>query len=181
MPRWIARQRKSMRVTPLGFCRRVIVIEKPLNLEKRTSSVLSVLLLIYDKPFRLKSHAKLAWPKFVCRLYQSHLKKPFKPHQTLRYEPYFLNFKTWNLKNPHYIWWMKTDWKVKADWLLNQYIWISVNKNKYKSGLYTTLHVHSFVYLSEGCAKSMSILTRVGFNQFINQSINQSINPLIHQ
>ena len=35
-----------MRLTPLGFCLRVIVNEKPLNLEKTTSSVLSVLLLI---------------------------------------------------------------------------------------------------------------------------------------
>lgn len=77
---------------------------------------------------------------------------------------------------------MKTDWKVKADWQLNQYIWISVKKNKYKSGLYTTLHVHSFIYLSEGCAKSMSILTRVGFNQFTNQSsINKLINSLINK
>ena len=38
---------RGMRVTPLGFCLRVIVNEKPLNLEKTTSSVLSVLLLIY--------------------------------------------------------------------------------------------------------------------------------------
>ena len=40
-------ERESMRVTHLGFCLRVIVNEKPLNLEKTTSSVLSVLLLIY--------------------------------------------------------------------------------------------------------------------------------------
>ena len=39
---------ESMRVTPLGFCLRVIVNEKLLNLEKTTSSVLSVLLLVYD-------------------------------------------------------------------------------------------------------------------------------------
>ena len=39
-------QRESICLTPLGFCRRVIVNEKPLNLEKTTSSVLSVLLLI---------------------------------------------------------------------------------------------------------------------------------------
>ena len=32
----------GMRKTPLGFCLRVIVNEKPLNLEKTTSSVLSV-------------------------------------------------------------------------------------------------------------------------------------------
>ena len=32
---------------PLGLCLRVIVNEKPLNLEKTTSNVLSVLLLIY--------------------------------------------------------------------------------------------------------------------------------------
>ena len=36
-----------MCVTPLGFYLRVIVNEKILNLEKTTSSVLSVLLLIY--------------------------------------------------------------------------------------------------------------------------------------
>ena len=41
-------ERESMRVTPLGFCLRVIVNEKLLNLEKTTSSVLSVLLLVYD-------------------------------------------------------------------------------------------------------------------------------------
>ena len=40
-------ERESMRVTPLGFLLRVIVNEKPLNLKKTTSSVLSVLLLIY--------------------------------------------------------------------------------------------------------------------------------------
>ena len=37
-----------MRVTPLGFYLRVIVNEKPLNLEKTISSVLPVLLLVYD-------------------------------------------------------------------------------------------------------------------------------------
>ena len=36
-----------MRETHLGLCLRVIVHEKPLKLEKTTSSVLSVLLLIY--------------------------------------------------------------------------------------------------------------------------------------
>ena len=36
-----------MRVTSLGFCLRVIVNEKPLNLEKTTFNVLPVLLLIY--------------------------------------------------------------------------------------------------------------------------------------
>ena len=34
--------------TPLGFCLRVTVNEKPLNLEKKTSSVLSISLLIND-------------------------------------------------------------------------------------------------------------------------------------
>ena len=38
-----------MRLTPLGLCLRFIVNEKPLNLEKTTCSVLSVLLLIYDQ------------------------------------------------------------------------------------------------------------------------------------
>ena len=37
-----------MRVTPLGFCLRVIVNKNSLNLEKTTSRVLSVLLLIYE-------------------------------------------------------------------------------------------------------------------------------------
>ena len=31
--RWITRQRESMRITPLGFCLRVIVNKKPLNLD----------------------------------------------------------------------------------------------------------------------------------------------------
>ena len=39
--------RESMRITSLGFCLRFIVNEKPLNLEKTTSRVISVLLLIY--------------------------------------------------------------------------------------------------------------------------------------
>ena len=38
----------SMRVNPLRLCLRFNVNEKPLNLEKTTSTVLSVLLLIYD-------------------------------------------------------------------------------------------------------------------------------------
>ena len=37
----------SISVHPLGLCLRVIVNEKPQNLKKTTSSVLSVLLLIY--------------------------------------------------------------------------------------------------------------------------------------
>ena len=40
---------RGMRVTSLGLCLRVIVNEKFLNLEKTTPSVLSGLLLIYDK------------------------------------------------------------------------------------------------------------------------------------
>ena len=43
----MTRQRESMRVTPFGFCLSVIVNKKTLNFEKMTSSVLSVLLLIY--------------------------------------------------------------------------------------------------------------------------------------
>ena len=35
----------SMRVTPLGLCLMVIVNEKPLNLEKTTFSVISVMLI----------------------------------------------------------------------------------------------------------------------------------------
>ena len=40
-----------MRVTPLGLCLKVIVNEKPPNIEKTTSGVLSVWLLIcgYDR------------------------------------------------------------------------------------------------------------------------------------
>jgi len=49
--RRIKRQRESMRVIPLGYCLRVIVNKKTLNLEKTTSSVLSVLLLIYAFAF----------------------------------------------------------------------------------------------------------------------------------
>ncbi len=40
--RCITRQRERMHVTPSGFYLRVIVNEKPLNLEKTTYSVLSV-------------------------------------------------------------------------------------------------------------------------------------------
>ena len=40
-----------MCITPLGFCLRVIVNKKRLNLKKRTISVLSVLLLIYMQLF----------------------------------------------------------------------------------------------------------------------------------
>ena len=38
---------RSICIPPLGFCLRVIVNLKPLNLEKTTSIVLSVFLLIY--------------------------------------------------------------------------------------------------------------------------------------
>ena len=38
-----------MRVIPLGFCLRVIMNEKPINLLKMTYSDLNVLLLIYEK------------------------------------------------------------------------------------------------------------------------------------
>ena len=44
---------RVMPTIPLGFCLRVIVNEKPLNLENTTSSVLSVLLLIYGGNFYL--------------------------------------------------------------------------------------------------------------------------------
>ena len=55
MLRWITRQIEEMRVNPLGFYLRVSVNENPLKHEKTTSSVLSVLLLIYVKKL-LKSH-----------------------------------------------------------------------------------------------------------------------------
>jgi len=41
--------KKEPFLTSLGLCLRVIVDENPLNLEKTTSCVLSVLLGIYDK------------------------------------------------------------------------------------------------------------------------------------
>ena len=43
----------GIRVTSLGFCLRIIMNEKPINLEKTTSSVLSVLLLIYGHGYLL--------------------------------------------------------------------------------------------------------------------------------
>ena len=42
-----------MRVTPLGFCQRIIANEKPLNLEKTTYSVLSVLFLSMVQMFNI--------------------------------------------------------------------------------------------------------------------------------
>ena len=45
---------RGLRVTLLDLCLRVIVNEKPLNLEKATSSVLSVLLLIYGIKYQKK-------------------------------------------------------------------------------------------------------------------------------
>ena len=39
---------RGMCETPLGFCLRIIVNEKPLNLEKTTSSALFVFLLFYN-------------------------------------------------------------------------------------------------------------------------------------
>ena len=47
-------ERESVRVNPLDSCLRVIVNNKPQNLEKTTSSVLSVLLLIYDSNLGFK-------------------------------------------------------------------------------------------------------------------------------
>jgi len=44
----MTKQRASIRTIPLGFCLRVIVNANPLNLEKTTSSVISVLLVIYE-------------------------------------------------------------------------------------------------------------------------------------
>ena len=44
----------------LGFCLRVIVIEKTLNLERTTSSVLSVILLIYGCVFLFLTESNLA-------------------------------------------------------------------------------------------------------------------------
>ncbi len=48
-------QRDHMGVTPLGFCLRVIVNETPLNIEKTTSSVISVLLLAKNFQFKFKN------------------------------------------------------------------------------------------------------------------------------
>ena len=50
MPRSITRQREIMRRTHLGSRLRVIVNEKPLHLEKKTSIVLSLLLSNYGLP-----------------------------------------------------------------------------------------------------------------------------------
>ena len=50
---------RDMSVTTLGFCLRVIVNEKLLNLKKTTLSALSVLLFIYDNTF-LKNVTTLA-------------------------------------------------------------------------------------------------------------------------
>ena len=43
-----------LRVISLGFCLRVVVNEEPLDLEKTTSSVLSVLLLSYGRNFEFE-------------------------------------------------------------------------------------------------------------------------------
>ena len=53
---------RGMRITPLGICLRIMVNDKPLNLEKTTSSVLSVLLLIYDFYFRISIYYFFAQP-----------------------------------------------------------------------------------------------------------------------
>ena len=55
----MTRQKESMRVTPLGFCLRVIVNEKPLNLEKTTSSDLSVLILIYALTLKMDNDSDI--------------------------------------------------------------------------------------------------------------------------
>ena len=47
--RLITIQGEIMLVTPMGFCLKVIVNENPLNLEKTTSIVLSVLLILCTK------------------------------------------------------------------------------------------------------------------------------------
>ena len=66
MPRCITRQRESMCVTPLGFCLRVIVNKK--NLEKTTSSVLSILLLICCITGRKNFHKHLQYVYCFCTL-----------------------------------------------------------------------------------------------------------------
>ena len=57
----------GMRVTPLGFCLRVKVNEKPLNLKKTTSNVRSVLLLIYAVSNQIIKHLDqiIIFPGFV--------------------------------------------------------------------------------------------------------------------
>ena len=45
MLRQMTRQIENMRVTPLGFCLRVNCERKPLNLEKTTSSVISIIVI----------------------------------------------------------------------------------------------------------------------------------------
>ena len=61
-PKGVTRMVSVCNSTPLGFCLRVIVNEKPRNLEKTTSSVLSVLLLIYVPTFLLYSRSLRRMP-----------------------------------------------------------------------------------------------------------------------
>ena len=68
-----------MQVTQLGFCLRVIVNEKLLNLEKTTSDALSVLLLIYDplsRYFHLKTKIYRS-QKSIARRYGQLIAKTF--------------------------------------------------------------------------------------------------------
>ena len=71
MPRYMTRQGDSMRLTPFAPG---LFNEKPLNLENTTSSVLSVLLSIYDNIVVLYSFQKVPFqilhdfPYVECRM-----------------------------------------------------------------------------------------------------------------
>jgi len=72
-----------MRVTPLGFCLRFFCEQKLLNLEKTTSNVLSVLILIHAKNLNKLKHFCPEWLEQVnvsdeqvsCGLYRLISKK----------------------------------------------------------------------------------------------------------
>ena len=55
-----------MRVTPLGLCLKVILNEKPPNLEKTTSGVLYVLLLIYSYDSLKTSPGNIKYAECRC-------------------------------------------------------------------------------------------------------------------
>ena len=63
---------RGMRVTPSGFCLRVILNEKSHKLEKATSSVLSVLLLIYRCNVYTVHRTQYTLYALRCTLYTVH-------------------------------------------------------------------------------------------------------------
>ncbi len=89
MQRWIAKQRESMRVIPLGFFLRVIVNEKLLNLEKTTSSFLSIFLLIHDIRSLTNNWATFR-SKLILERRKTHIWRLFQ-EKTGKYSHFFLN------------------------------------------------------------------------------------------